>query len=60
MIYAFMDCIRPFPEAKLAKNQSGSTTVLWTFGIDLYPLDGWVMGSVNLKASLIPTRQTQL
>jgi hypothetical protein len=40
-IYAFMDCIQPFPEAKLAKNQSGSTTVLWTFGIDLYPLDGW-------------------
>jgi hypothetical protein len=40
-IYALMDCIQPFPEAKLAKNQSGSTTVLWTFGIDLYPLDGW-------------------
>jgi hypothetical protein len=57
---ALMDCIQPFPEAKLVKNQSGSTPVLWTFGIDLYPLDGWVMGSVNLKASLIPSRRVQL
>jgi hypothetical protein len=38
---ALMDCIQPFPEAKLVKNQSGSTTVLWTFGFDLYALADW-------------------